>query len=372
MQMFLSQSQRNSFQRLSRLLISLPVLVGICIFSLCDSVAARTLRWPLKPLAVGSMPSRLFRDGTVCLVDEGKPSVCRSRLGKIDRRIMQSHSFTFYGVFNLESDGSPEVFIDYWSPSLRQGEDDVTLLVYKKLRGKYRKYLKLKAQSLGYAPGAWFLKEKPHPKAIFMTRYGGSSGTGLFYLNLKNKSLDLISGGVFLEGQPVFEDLDGDGIAEIFLPGRGRDRTSEMGGAILHWSDEGYKLWWPNWPSLPYVIYAKLVDLDKDGRKEIVAVLDPTGASPEDEFHGRTARRELGVWKVENGNPVLSSKTELPNSAYLGEPKFAGGKGIDLSYTRIVKCENREDKIICHDEIDDPKRAVENQANHDAEGQALK
>ena len=68
---------------------------------------------------------------------------------------MKAHSRTFYGVFDLDADGSPEIFLDYWSPFSKRDGDNVVLLVYKKLRGRYRQYLKLRAQSLGYASGAW-------------------------------------------------------------------------------------------------------------------------------------------------------------------------------------------------------------------------
>ncbi|MHC1745495.1 MAG: FG-GAP repeat domain-containing protein [Syntrophobacteraceae bacterium] len=289
------------------------------------------------------------------MVDERKPSVCAKRLLRVPGTVMKAHSLTFYGVFDLDEDGSPEVFLDYWFPLTKTEEDNVVLLVYKKLQGRYHQYLKLKAQSMGYAPDGWFLKEKPHPKAIFMTRYGGSSGMGLFYLNVKKKSLDLISDGVFIECQPVFEDLDGDGMAEIHLPGRGRDRTSQLGTAILHWNNGGYEVWWPNWPSEPYVMYARLLDLDKDGKKEIVAVLDPSVYSDEDQVDGKFSKRELGVWKVENSKPLPFSKTEIPMAKYLAEPYFSWEPpseekpDISLSYTRTLGCVQSEGKIICQD-----------------------
>jgi hypothetical protein len=160
------------------------------------------------PIGIHSLPSRLFPNRTVCLVDPNSPSVCQKKLMKIPCRILKAHSFSFYGVFDIGGDGSPEIFIDYWSPFDTKNSDQVTLLVYKKIRGKYRQYLKLKAESYGYHPGAWFINESPCPKAILMTRSGGSSGSGLFYLNLKKKSLDLINGSIFLEGYPEFVDLD--------------------------------------------------------------------------------------------------------------------------------------------------------------------
>jgi len=342
------------------------LLLVILLFFPCNSSSARTpSKQPLAPLAEESLPSLLLPDGAVCLADSAKPSVCAKRLLRIDKKIMKSHSHSFYGLFDLDGDGSPEVFLDYWRPRLKSDTNYITLLVYKKKHGRYRQFLKLKAESMGYAPGAWFLKDKPHPKAIFMTRYGGSSGTGLFYLSLKKKSLELISGKVFMEGLPVFEDLDGDGHMEIFLPGRSRDRTADPGNAILHWNGKGYDLWWPNWVSTPYVMYARLVDLDKDGRKEIVAVLDPGGATRQNHPDEELAGRELGVWKIVDGMPYLISKTELPASGYLAEPYFTcmpcceDVQDINLSYTLNLQCDFHDGKLVCGDKQDIKPRTAD-------------
>jgi len=77
--------------------------------------------------------------------------------------------------------------------------------------------MKLSAPTEGYAPGAWFIQDSPLRKAIFMTRCGGSSGDCLFYLDWKNRSLKNISDDLFLIDGPVIEDVDGDGISEIFV-----------------------------------------------------------------------------------------------------------------------------------------------------------
>lgn len=324
-------------------------IVAIGLLSDHDSIAATGH----PSLGEGSLPSRLFPDGTVCLVDPSKPRVCGKWLVKIPKRIMKAHSLTFYGAFDLDGNGSPEIFLDYWPPFDDPDSENMVLLVYKKIRGKYQPYLRLKAESIGYAPGAWFIKESPHPKAIFMTRYGGSSGVGLFYLNLKKKSLDLISGPVLIEGSPEFLDIDGDGMAEVFLPGRGRDRTSNPGAAILHWKDEGYGIWWPDWTGLPNVIYAALADMDGDGKKEIVAVLEPEDS--EKFTDGETwMPRELGVWKVATEGPTLVSKTKVPDSKYLAYPTIGRvppfSSNVELEYVRTLGCTWVGDNLSCHEE----------------------
>jgi hypothetical protein len=304
------------------------------------------------PLGNGSLPARFFSDGTVCLVDPSKSNVCGTRLLKIPKTVMKAHSATFYGVFDVDGDGSPEVFIDHWSPFHRREGENVVLLVYKKIRGKYRQYLRLKAESHGYNPGAWFLNESPYPKAVFMTRSGGSSGSGLFYLNLKKKSLDLISGPIILEGHPEFVDMNGDGISEVFLPGRGRDRTSQPGAALLRWKENGYEMWWPNWTGTPNVIYAVLADVDGDMRKEIIAVLEPGTANCDRQVDGEAlSPRELAVWKLTSEGMVVLSRSKLPDAKYLYEPTIGrvppDHLSIELKYVRTVDCSVRGNEMTC-------------------------
>ena len=173
------------------------------------------------------------------------------------------------------------------------------------------------------------------------------------YLNLKKKSLDLISGSIFLEGNPEFVDLDGEGITEIFLPGRGRDRTSIPGAAILKWNGDGYQMWWPDWTGNPNVIYATLSDIDNDGKKEIVAVLEPELIDFDLDNAGKTSGlRELATWKVTQTGLTLISKVKLPNSGYLSEPYFnesSTGSGIELTYSRTVNCAMKNGKMECQE-----------------------
>lgn len=304
------------------------------------------------PAGKGSLPARLFPKGTVCLVDEERPSMCSKALVRIPRRVMKARSVTFYGVFDIDGDGSPEVFLDYWPPLDKRNGDNVVLLVYKEVRGRYRQHLRLEAESRGYAPGAWFLSEAPCPKAIFRTRYGGSSGEGLFHLNTRKRSLDLISGPVLLEGEPEFVDIDGDGVAEVFLPGRGRDRTSRPGAAVLRWKDGGYEMWWPDWKGAPTVIYAALADVDRDGKKDIVAVLEPEAADSERHAEEKTpVSRQLAVWKVTAAGITLLSKARLPGARYLSEPALRSvppfSPGVELDYVRTVRCTIKDGEITC-------------------------
>ncbi|HVN29002.1 MAG TPA: hypothetical protein VMT64_10975, partial [Candidatus Binataceae bacterium] len=167
----------------------------------------------------------------------------------------------------------------------------------------------------GYDGGAWFLDESPR-KAIIRTRCGGSSGPCLFYLDLKKRALQPISDDIFMEGEPVFTDIDGDGADEILIPGRGRDRTARQGGALLRWTGSTYKIWWPRLSKPLYVVYAQLLDLDQDPRNEIIAILDPKGLS---------SQRELGIWRLDERAWKERAKVKLPNNTADGDAEIGSG-----------------------------------------------
>lgn len=197
-----------------------------------------------------------------------------------------------------------------------------------------------------------------------MTRYGGSGGYGLFYLNWRKRSLELITDEIYLVGDPIFEDLDGDGFVEIFLPGNSTGWRSTWGAAVLRWESNSYKIWWPDWTSqkimesrprpspinIPYVMYARLVDLEDDGQKEIVAVLDAGGESQ---------LRELGVWKLAKGTFTLADKVALPDwdmiwSEIVNIVTTSNGAEIYLSdpdKKGILRCVFFKGKITCAETI---------------------
>lgn len=261
---------------------------------------------------VGSLPSVILRDGTVCATSVVDPRQCTA-LGAVSTsvaKIVSDGGGEFDGVFDLLGDGVPQVFVDYWPlwndpnclpPYNTPGDgpcccDAMALLVYRYSGHSYQRFLTLNAPTEGYgAGGAWFLDESPR-KAIFETRCGGSSGDCLVYLDLIEHTLEPISDDYFLEGDPIFEEIDHDGNDEIFIPARGRDRTAAQGAALLKWTGNGYRVWWPDWKSPPYVIYAQLTRVGTDPLKEIVAVLD----SGKNAGQGSNSR-ELGIWKLRSG-----------------------------------------------------------------------
>jgi hypothetical protein len=280
-----------------------------------SSSAQRTIR-PEEILArtggENSLRGAILSDGTVCAFENAASEKCRPLLSippAVTNAFGEGIAF-FDGIFDLDRSGAPAVFIDYWPdsddpncPSQYESKTNgasgcwaVTLLVYKKSGPTYDEYMALHAPTEGHSPGAWFIDESPLRQAIFKTRYGGSSGNGLFYLNWKKRELELITDDFYMIDSPDFEELDKDGKAEIFVTARGHDRTAKQGVALLRRQEDSYVLWWPKFRA-PYVMYAQLVPVAGDVRQEIMAVLDPgtknplgrTGAS-------RTGRMEAG-WR---------------------------------------------------------------------------
>jgi len=319
---------------------------------------------------MNSQPGALLRDGTICITDNDQSLRCNPMV-KIGSSVIKTEAGEgfFDGIFDLDDSGSPEVFIDYWPsrddpncPARYRDEDDpacngIALLVYKKINGNYRQLATLNAPSEGYSPGAWFIKDSPLPKAIFQTRYGGSSGNGLFYLNWKKRSLELITDDFYMLRSPVYEGVEVDGNSEIFITARGYDRTADQGAALLHWKDNTYKVWWPTWAAPPYVMSAQLVTIGKDRTESIVAVLDQKGAVIDSAGPG--ARRALTVWVLVDNSWKLIDEKEIAGVADAGLmaafPELssvtptAEGATIALTYRdgSVLTCQYAKPKITC-------------------------
>jgi len=109
-------SRKQAFHNSTLSNILLLFGLGLYLLFPCKSFADRSFTGPLAPEARESLPSRLFPDGWVCMVDERRSSVCAKRLVKVDPKVTKAHSRAFCGVFDLNADGLPEIFLDYWSP----------------------------------------------------------------------------------------------------------------------------------------------------------------------------------------------------------------------------------------------------------------
>ena len=119
---------------------------------------------------VGSRAAVVLRDGAVCTIDAIDPSQCTA-LGTLPAavvKIIHDNDGKFDGVFDLLSDGVPQVFVDYWpqyndpnclppyneTPYWTKGPaagcDAMALLVYRNSGNGYQRYLTLNAPSAGY------------------------------------------------------------------------------------------------------------------------------------------------------------------------------------------------------------------------------
>lgn len=289
----------------------------------------------LEAIGVGSLPAKMYGDGSICLLDPSRPGDHGQLLFRLpdSLQILRRRALAFLldGVFDLDRCGSPEVFMEY------SGEDGelsgVTFLVFKRRSGRYLLDQELGARSEGYAPAAWFLDESPKRRAIFMTRAEGSSGAGLFCLEAGQTDFQEIP--AFLTDYPDFVDLDKDGHAEICVPyfhGSGDDCWS-----LWHLQRGEYVRWWPERRKGPYVTDAKVADLDGHGCGSIVAVLMPRGPQGPDDPAWNDVRH-LAVWRLRDGEWREVAVTRLPDSEDPEYPEVsdvrreADGARIDLAY----------------------------------------
>jgi hypothetical protein len=243
----------NQLQSLKATVVRLVIVVALipCSFVLANAGTLRTFsRADLVGQAsgIGSSSAVLLRDGTICATAAVDLPQCTA-LVKIPAKvteIVRDGYGRFDGLFDLLGDGVPQVFVDYWPASsdpncphdsIESGErcNAIALLVYRYSGNSYRPYLTLHVVSFGYSPGAWFLDESPR-KAIFQARCLGSTGSCLYYLDWRKRALEQIDGTASLQGPPVFEYLNHNPSATIFVTDRGYDRNAAQGAALIHWT----------------------------------------------------------------------------------------------------------------------------------------
>jgi hypothetical protein len=121
--------------------------------------------------------------------------------------------------------------------------------------------------------------DQKQPRKVVAWVKNSSSGGFLFVLSPDGRRLiPFNSGGWkgldFWREVMSVEDLDHDGVCEVIARGRSYDRTSPGHIGIYKWDGRTYRLWWTSPRKGEYVVDANMCDLDGDGTKEIVAVLD--------------------------------------------------------------------------------------------------
>ncbi|MCS7265144.1 MAG: hypothetical protein NZ805_09965, partial [Armatimonadetes bacterium] len=95
---------------------------------------------------------------------------------------------------------------------------------------------------------------------------------------------------------------------------------------------QNYRLWWTSKPKGEYVIWAKLFDLDNDGTKEIVAVLD---------LKGKSDLRALAIYRLEGGRYRKVVQQSLPKEKIMDNPELCGIVPTNKGFVIVLQRERQ-------------------------------
>jgi hypothetical protein len=205
---------------------------------------------------------------------------------------------------------------------LLRGEPGQTGLVVERRAARgWTPWLAVAVPGVPRGAELWVLDEQPR-QVLFLA--GAACGSLLYRLETASAALVPVADSLCLAAEPRIEDVDGDGRCELFLRADGGNRTARVGAALYRWDGARYRQVWPDWQGLPYAMYAVLDDLDRDGTREILAVLEPETFSPRAYYEGwQKGKRLLGAWTITAGGVHRTSQLDLPNSDFRPEPTFA-------------------------------------------------
>ncbi|MFA0744555.1 MAG: hypothetical protein LASZOEIN_001348 [Candidatus Fervidibacter sp.] len=131
------------------------------------------------------------------------------------------------------------------------------------------------------------------------------------------------------------EDLDRDGVCEVIARGRSYDRTSPGHIGIYKWDGRTYRLWWTSPRKGECVVDANMCDLNGDGMKEIVAVLD---------LKGQSDLRALAVYQLNGRRYQKVAQYRLPNKPALPYPDLA--VVVPTPQGCVIAIEQSNDKVL--------------------------
>jgi len=229
------------------------------------------------------------------------------------------------GFFDMDEDGYPEFF---------RAEFD-TIWVFKRkesVKGKIAEryslpswfplpnrhqwivWAKISVHD-GYFLTLTFITEpgKKQPRKVVARVKHSSSDSFLFVLSPDGQRLVPFDSGEwsgydFWSEVKSVEDLDRDGVCEVIAEGQSYDRTAPGHIGIYKWDGRTYRLWWTSPRKGEHVVDAKMCDLDGDGKKEIVAVLD----------FGNQKSDALAVYRLEGNRYRKVAQVSAICSACLG------------------------------------------------------
>jgi len=150
---------------------------------------------------------------------------------------------------------------------------------------------------------------KKQRKVVVWTRWHSSGGPFLL-LSRSGRHLRPFTEDLWHDIRT--EDFDHDGVYELVLTGRFRDCPAAVG--IYKWDGSTYRLWWPTDERDGYVLHAEVQDLDEDGTKDIVTVLDTKGIS-----YDVSPFRALAIYCLRQGRYRKVARCSLPKMTSINE-----------------------------------------------------
>lgn len=159
-----------------------------------------------------------------------------------------------------------------------------------------------------YAELSFFTEPDPHqPRKVVVWEKHSTSGGPCLLLSRDGRRLHPFTKDEW-HGVERVEDLDHDGVCELILDGgRSWYREPPAHKGIYKWDGRTYRLWWPTEKRDGYVLYSEVQDLDGDGTKDIVAVLDTKGAQGHE-----SPFRALVVYRLQQGRYRKVVQCPLP------------------------------------------------------------
>ncbi len=316
-----------------------------------DAVAATELVVPaataadsagLDAVGEGSLPAHLDPDGTVWLRE---PDGGRGReLLRLPDSLLadwrSAPAFRLEGVYDLDGDGRPEVYVQYWLPDYREwppgephhddGWDEPWDAVVKvvELRDTGRGYAPARtlfARSGGFAPGTWFYRDGAQRRALF--RVHASEGEGASYYQLA-------PGSSRWQASEATQTEDAPAVAPIVLAaGEGRPCELAIPGPwrIVRWRASGGDVLWPRGEDK--VACQDLRAFDAGGRTALVALVT-TESSGADAQADDSCPFALDVFERREGEWRKVASACLPTGDERGDLGLAHAR-TDGAGTRI-------------------------------------
>jgi hypothetical protein len=169
------------------------------------------------------------------------------------------------------------------------------------------------------------------PRKVVIWVEHSSPGGQCLLLSRNGRQLIPFTAGEWI-GIDSVEDLDHDGICELIL--EGHNLRAPAVKAIYKWDGKIYRLWWMPEKRDGHLLDATLCDLDGDGTKEIVALLDLKGAA-----YNSTPFRALSIYRLEHGRYHKVTQIRLPDWTNFFKWEYGAIASVPTSKGAIIAFE---------------------------------